>query len=78
MAGKRKREDLTVFKNGVLKRILGTTREKVGEIGRAHRITFKILVGRPRHTWEYNIKTDLKEMAWESVDCPGQGSVGLL
>jgi hypothetical protein len=35
MARKRKREVLGVFENGVLKRILGTTREKVGEIGRA-------------------------------------------
>jgi hypothetical protein len=26
------------------------------------------LVGRPRHIWEDNIKTDVKELAWESVD----------
>jgi hypothetical protein len=52
-----------VFENAVLKRILGTTREKVGEMGRAHsRKAYKILVGRPRHIWEDNIKTDLKEM----------------
>jgi hypothetical protein len=34
-----------------------------------------MLVVRPRHIWEDNIKTDLKEMAWERVDCLGQGSV---
>jgi hypothetical protein len=33
MARKRKREDLGVFENGVLKRILGSTRKKVGEMG---------------------------------------------
>jgi hypothetical protein len=38
---------------------------------------YKILVGGPRHIWEDNIKTDLKEMAWERVDCSGQGCVGL-
>jgi hypothetical protein len=79
MARKRKKEDLRVSENGVLKRILGTTREKVGEMGWSHRKAFKILVGRHRHTWGDNIKTDLKEMAWEKVDCPGQGGcVGLL
>jgi hypothetical protein len=46
-----------VFENGVLKRILGTTREKVGEMGRAHnRRAYKILVGRPRHIWEILLK----------------------
>jgi hypothetical protein len=30
------------------------------------------------HLREDNIKTDLKEMAWERVDCSGQGCVGLL
>jgi hypothetical protein len=55
---------LGVSENGVLKRILGTTRATVGEMGRAHsRRAYKILVGRPRHIWEDNIKTDLKEMA---------------
>jgi hypothetical protein len=53
-----------VFENGVLKRILGTTREIVCEMGRAcSRRAYKILVGRPRHIWEDNIKTGLKEMA---------------
>jgi hypothetical protein len=53
-----------VFENGVLKRILGTTRAKVGLMGRAHsRRAYKMLVGRLRHRWEDNIKTDLKEMA---------------
>jgi hypothetical protein len=52
-----------VFENGVLKRILGTTTEKLGEIGRARsRRAYKILVGRPRRIWEDNIKTDLKEI----------------
>jgi hypothetical protein len=33
-------------------------------MGRAcNRRAYKILVGRPRHIWEDNIKTDLKEMA---------------
>jgi hypothetical protein len=77
MARKRKREDLGVFENGVLKRILGTTREKVGEMGRAHsRRAYRILIGRPRHIWEDNIKTDHKE--WEREECSGQGCVGLL
>jgi hypothetical protein len=41
--------------------------------------SIKMLVVRPRHIWEDSIKTDLKEMAWERVDCSGQGSVlGLL
>jgi hypothetical protein len=26
------------------------------------------LIGRPRHIWEDNIKTDVKELAWERVD----------
>jgi hypothetical protein len=33
-----------------------------------------MLVVRPRHIWQDNIKTDLKEMAFEKVDCSGQGS----
>jgi hypothetical protein len=42
---------------------LGSTREIVGEMGRAHsRRAYKILVGRPRHIWEDNIRTDFKEM----------------
>jgi hypothetical protein len=24
--------------------------------------------GRPRHRWENNIRTDFREIAWESVD----------
>jgi hypothetical protein len=28
----------------------------------------KSVLGRPGHKHEYNIKCDLKEMAWESVD----------
>jgi hypothetical protein len=32
----------------------------------------KMLVVRPKHIWEYNIKTDLEGMAWERVDCSGQ------
>jgi len=24
--------------------------------------------GRPRRTWEYNIRMDLKEVGWEGVD----------
>jgi hypothetical protein len=34
-----------------------------------------MLVVRPRHIWEDNIKAYLKEIAWERVDCSGQGSV---
>jgi hypothetical protein len=34
-----------------------------------------MLIGRPRPIWEDDIKTDLKEMAWERVDCSGQGSL---
>jgi hypothetical protein len=26
-------------------------------------------VTRPRHRWEINIKMDVKEICWESVDC---------
>jgi hypothetical protein len=53
-----------VFENGVLKRILGTTGEKVDKMGRARcRRAHNILVGRLKHMWEDNIKTDLKEMA---------------
>jgi hypothetical protein len=36
-----------------------------------------MLVVRPRHIWEGNIKTYLKEMALERVYCLEQGCVGL-
>jgi hypothetical protein len=29
----------------------------------------KRLLRRPRHRWEYNSKTDLKEIGFDSVDC---------
>jgi hypothetical protein len=28
----------------------------------------KIMIGRPRHRWENNIKMTLKEMGWEGVN----------
>jgi hypothetical protein len=27
---------------------------------------------KPRHRWEENIKIDLKEIEWETVDCSNQ------
>jgi len=36
----------------------------VGEMRNA----YKILVIRPRHRWEDNIKMELREMRWEGVD----------
>jgi hypothetical protein len=32
------------------------------------RNAYKILVIRPRHRWEDNIKMELREMRWEGVD----------
>jgi hypothetical protein len=31
-------------------------------------LEWKTLLGRPRHTWEDNIKMDLEEIGWEDVD----------
>jgi hypothetical protein len=32
-------------------------------------VSLKRLYRKPRHRWEENIKTDLKEMRWECVTC---------
>jgi hypothetical protein len=49
---RKKREDL-----GMFERILGITRENMGELSRAcSRRAYKILVGRPRHIWEDNLQ----------------------
>jgi hypothetical protein len=32
------------------------------------RNAYKILVGRPMHRWEGNVKIDLRELGWEGVD----------
>jgi len=45
----------------------------MGEIIHAHKISvgkpeWKRPLGRPRHTWEYNIRIDLQETGWEHAD----------
>jgi hypothetical protein len=53
--------------------------EKTGQVARMGktRNAYKILVGkregkrplgRPRHSWQYNIRMDLRETEWEGVD----------
>jgi hypothetical protein len=35
---------------------------------RDRRGAYGILVGRPRHRWEYHIKMDLQEVGWGGMD----------